>query len=140
MSEKLLTEHANLRVILESCRAHHSKVMLFHSRLPSNAATSWINRLRRSTTRFSSRCASFRSRRRRSLCANSRHGQAQGGVVVAAGPGKQHPETGKLMPCPVKEGELVLLSDFVGENVDYNGEKHIFVDADTCSGRTRTRR
>lgn len=56
------------------------------------------------------------------------------GVVVAAGPGKQHPETGKLMPCPVKEGELVLLSDFVGENVDYNGEKHIFVDADTLLG------
>lgn len=56
------------------------------------------------------------------------------GVVVAAGPGRQHPETGKLLPCPVKEGELVLLSDFVGEKVEYNGEKHMFVDGDTLLG------
>lgn len=56
------------------------------------------------------------------------------GLVVAAGPGRYHQETGNLMPCPVKEGELVLLADFVGEKVDYNGEKHIFVDADTLLG------
>ena len=56
------------------------------------------------------------------------------GVVVSAGPGKTHPDTGNVLPCPVKEGDLVLMSDYVGENVDYNGEKHIFVDGDTLLG------
>lgn len=56
------------------------------------------------------------------------------GIVIAAGPGKQHPDTGKLLECPVKEGELVLLSDFNGEKVEYNGEGHMFVDADTLLG------
>ena len=56
------------------------------------------------------------------------------GTVIAAGPGRVHPETGKLLPCPVKEGDMVLLSDFTGEKVDYNGDKHLFVDADTLLG------
>jgi len=56
------------------------------------------------------------------------------GTVVMAGPGKAHPETGKLIECPVKEGDLVLLSDFSGEKVDYNGEQHIFTDADSILG------
>jgi len=56
------------------------------------------------------------------------------GLVVAAGPGRYHSETGKLMPCPVKEGELVLLADFVGEKVDYDGEKHLFVDGESLLG------
>jgi len=56
------------------------------------------------------------------------------GVVVSAGPGAVHPTTGKLLPCPVKEGDLVLLTDFTGESVDYNGEKHLFVGADSLLG------
>ena len=56
------------------------------------------------------------------------------GFVVAAGPGSVHPETGELIACPVKEGDLVLLSDFVGEKVEYNGEGHIFVNADGLLG------
>ena len=56
------------------------------------------------------------------------------GTVVLAGPGKAHPATGAMMDCPVKVGDLVLLSDFVGEKVDYNGEQHIFCDADSLLG------
>ena len=56
------------------------------------------------------------------------------GLVIAAGPGKTDPVTGKLLPNPVKEGDLVLLADFTGENVDYNREKHLFVDADLLLG------
>ena len=51
------------------------------------------------------------------------------GVVVLAGPGTTHPETGKLIPNPCKPGDLVLLSDYVGEKVDYCGDKHAFVAA-----------
>ena len=56
------------------------------------------------------------------------------GFVVAAGPGAVHPETGALIECPVKEGDLVMVSDYTGETVEYNGEKHVFVDADSLLG------
>lgn len=56
------------------------------------------------------------------------------GIVVLAGPGKPDPTTGVIVDCPVKEGDLVLLSDYSGETVDYNGEKHIFCDADSLLG------
>jgi len=54
--------------------------------------------------------------------------------VIAAGPGEVNAETGELIGCPVKEGDLVLLNDFTGEKVDYNGEKHVFVDANSLLG------
>jgi chaperonin GroES len=54
--------------------------------------------------------------------------------VIAAGPGEVNAETGELIGCPVKEGDLVLLSDFSGEKVDYNGEKHVFVNANNLLG------
>lgn len=56
------------------------------------------------------------------------------GVVVSAGPGSVIPETGKLVPNPLKVGALVLLSEYSGEKVDYNGDKHVFVDADAVLG------
>ena len=56
------------------------------------------------------------------------------GMVVLAGPGKHNPETGELIDCPVKEGDLVVMSNFVGETVEYNGESHIFCDADSLLG------
>jgi len=56
------------------------------------------------------------------------------GVVVAAGPGLPHPDTGKLLENPLKEGDLVLLSDFSGEKVDYNDQKHLFIDANNVLG------
>ena len=56
------------------------------------------------------------------------------GVVVLAGPGAPHPDTGKLMPNPCKAGDLVLLNEYVGEKVDYCNEKHSFVPASEVLG------
>ena len=56
------------------------------------------------------------------------------GTVVLAGPGTTHPETGKMIPNPCKEGDLVLLSEYVGEKVDYCGDKHSFVSASEVLG------
>ena len=58
----------------------------------------------------------------------------QEGIVVLAGPGKPHPETGHVVPNDVKEGDLVLISEYAGEKVDYCGEKHTFVSADQVLG------
>lgn len=56
------------------------------------------------------------------------------GFVVATGPGVINEKTGELIPCPVAVGDLVLLSDFSGENVDYDGQKHIFMDVEKVLG------
>lgn len=56
------------------------------------------------------------------------------GVVVLAGPGATHPDTGQLIPNPCKEGDLVLLNEYVGEKVDYCGDKHAFVAATEVLG------
>ena len=56
------------------------------------------------------------------------------GTVVLAGPGTTHPETGKMIPNPCKEGDLILLSEYVGEKVDYCGDKHSFVSASEVLG------
>jgi chaperonin GroES len=61
--------------------------------------------------------------------------QPKEGTVVAAGPGRMDKETGELMPCPVVPGDVVLLSQYTGESVDYNGQKHMFVDAETLLGK-----
>jgi len=57
------------------------------------------------------------------------------GFVIAAGPGTVSAETGEMIECPVKEGDLVLLSDFSGEKIDYNGENHVFVNANVLLGK-----
>ena len=59
---------------------------------------------------------------------------------MLAGPGKPHPDTGKLIPQTIKEGDLVLLNERAGEKVDYCGEKHIFVSADEVLGVFEVRR
>jgi len=56
------------------------------------------------------------------------------GIVVAAGPGRTHPETGKLLANSITEGDYVLLADFTGEKVEYCGESHLFVNADEILG------
>ena len=56
------------------------------------------------------------------------------GVVVAAGSGKPHPDTGKNIPNPVKQGDLVLLGEFSGQKVDYCGEQHVFIDGEQILG------
>ena len=56
------------------------------------------------------------------------------GSVVLAGPGRTNPQNGDMMECPVKVGDLVLLSEYTGEKIDYNNEQHIFCDADSLLG------
>mmetsp|Transcript_3098 Transcript_3098/g.7726 ORF Transcript_3098/g.7726 Transcript_3098/m.7726 type:complete len:237 (-) Transcript_3098:217-927(-) len=57
------------------------------------------------------------------------------GTVVAAGPGGVVPATGKQLSNPYAAGDLVLLSEYSGEKVDYNSEKHIFCDANDVLGK-----
>jgi len=57
------------------------------------------------------------------------------GIVVAAGPGRIHEDTGTLLPLKLSAGDLVLLSEYAGERVDYNGEQHIILSADAILGR-----
>lgn len=52
-------------------------------------------------------------------------------IVVAAGPGRKSPETGELIPVPVKAGEKLLLKDYVGEEIQYNNEEHVLVQPDS---------
>ncbi|TFJ86580.1 hypothetical protein NSK_002237 [Nannochloropsis salina CCMP1776] len=52
------------------------------------------------------------------------------GEVVAAGPGRQHPETAVLMPMPVKPGSKVLYGKFDGMSVIYDGAPHVLIRDD----------
>mmetsp|Transcript_157760 Transcript_157760/g.287428 ORF Transcript_157760/g.287428 Transcript_157760/m.287428 type:complete len:284 (+) Transcript_157760:57-908(+) len=56
------------------------------------------------------------------------------GQVVAAGPGKVLKKTGELVPCPCKVGDLVILPQAGGEIVEYEGAKHLLLDADAVLG------
>merc|ERR1719324_1140682 len=52
------------------------------------------------------------------------------GIVVAAGAGKAHPDTGVVIPNPVGEGDRVLYGKFDGTSVKYNGEDHQLIKDD----------
>ena len=52
------------------------------------------------------------------------------GLVVAAGPGRTHPDTGTLVPMPVSEGESVLYGKFDGTPVKYCDEDHMLIRDD----------
>jgi len=55
--------------------------------------------------------------------------------VVSVGPGKLHPETGKVLPNPCKVGDVVLLPRYTkATECTYQGENHFFVDADELLG------
>ena len=45
------------------------------------------------------------------------------GIVLAAGPGKIHPDTGVRISNPVKEGDSVLYGKFSGQPIVYNEEQ-----------------
>lgn len=45
------------------------------------------------------------------------------GLVVASGPGKLHPHTGKRITNPIPEGVSVLYGKYDGRPVEYNGEE-----------------
>lgn len=49
--------------------------------------------------------------------------------VVAVGPGKKL-EDGKVIPVPVKEGDLVLLDKYAGQEVTIDDEEFMILKAD----------
>jgi len=52
------------------------------------------------------------------------------GVVISAGPGKYHPDTGIKIPMPVKPGDNVIYGKFDGSEVEYNNEDHTLIRDD----------
>ena len=59
------------------------------------------------------------------------------GIVVAAGEGKSHPDTGVVIPNPVGEGDRVLYGKFDGTSVKYNGEDHQLIKDDGALAASR---
>jgi chaperonin GroES len=52
------------------------------------------------------------------------------GTVVAAGPGKTHPDSGTVFEIPVSKGDGVVYGRFDGTEVDISGEKHTLIRDD----------
>ncbi|MCH9634599.1 MAG: 10 kDa chaperonin [Chlamydiae bacterium] len=50
-------------------------------------------------------------------------------VVIAVGPGAQDKE-GKLLPLPVKEGDVVLLDKYAGQQIELDGEEYQILKSD----------
>lgn len=49
--------------------------------------------------------------------------------VMAIGPGKKD-KTGKVLPMPVKEGDMVLIDKYSGQEVTLDDEEYVIVRAD----------
>lgn len=49
--------------------------------------------------------------------------------VVAVGPGKKDKE-GKCIPMPVKEGDIILMEKYSGQEVTLDGEVYVIVRSD----------
>ena len=52
------------------------------------------------------------------------------GVVIAAGPGRVHPETGLQLNIAVQKGESVVYGKFDGTEMRYNDENHQLIRDD----------
>jgi chaperonin GroES len=51
------------------------------------------------------------------------------GEVIAAGPGKKD-KSGKLIPMPVKVGDIVLIQKYSGQEITWNDEEFVITKAD----------
>jgi chaperonin GroES len=49
------------------------------------------------------------------------------GTVISVGPGKSHPDTGKLFEIPLVAGEKVIYGKYDGIEIDLNGKPHMLV-------------
>lgn len=49
--------------------------------------------------------------------------------VLAIGPGKRL-ENGNILPIPVKEGDLILMDEYAGQEVTVNDEEYIILKSD----------
>lgn len=50
-------------------------------------------------------------------------------VVVAAGTGA-HDKQGKLIPCPVKVGDIILMEKYASQEITLNDEEYVIVRGD----------
>jgi len=55
------------------------------------------------------------------------------GRVVAAGPGK-YDESGKLLPMPVTEGDVVVFAKYAGTELKLDGEEYLVLRASDLIG------
>lgn len=60
------------------------------------------------------------------------------GTVLGVGPGRMHPETGKLMPTVVEAGDNVMYGQYTGNKIKYNDEEHVIVREDEVLLRYKT--
>ena len=49
------------------------------------------------------------------------------GKVISVGPGSTHPESGKVVPMPVNEGDGVVYGQYDGTEVEYDGDRHTLI-------------
>ncbi|MFH0917155.1 MAG: co-chaperone GroES [bacterium] len=54
-------------------------------------------------------------------------------TVIAAGPGK-YDDNGKLIPMPVKEGDIVVFAKYAGTEVKLDGEEYLVLRASDLIG------
>ncbi|GMH80737.1 hypothetical protein TrST_g14356 [Triparma strigata] len=52
------------------------------------------------------------------------------GCVVAAGPGKTHPDSGIMMPVNVAPGQNVIYGQYDGTEISYNSKPHTLIRSD----------
>jgi chaperonin GroES len=52
------------------------------------------------------------------------------GQVVSVGPGKTHPDSGKVFEMPVVAGESVVYGKYDGTEIDYDGKPHTLIRDD----------
>lgn len=62
-------------------------------------------------------------------------GRSNTGVVIAAGPGRLNVETGQYIPLAVKAGDRVLLKEFDGYRLDWNGETYAVFSENEIIGK-----
>ena len=57
----------------------------------------------------------------------------QKGTIVAVGPGK-YDESGKLLPVPVKNGDVVVFAKYAGTEIKLDGEDYLVMRASDLIG------
>jgi chaperonin GroES len=58
----------------------------------------------------------------------------QKGTVIAVGPGKYNEDGDKLLPVPVKKGDVVVFAKYAGTEIKLNSEEYLVVRASDLIG------
>jgi len=64
-------------------------------------------------------------------------GRSKTGTVIAVGPGRINLETGEHLPLAVKAGDRVVLKEFDGYRLDWEGETYAIFTEDEIIGKLR---